>query len=167
MPALQGGSFKGYAEAAWLAKRFAFTVLPSLSSLRALRRFAREAKSTVTFAGFGDPLLDGHPNTKRSAPLASLFDARGGADVEAVRKLPALPDTASELLRIARSLGQYLGSERLRLNRSERHLPRTGGRRRAVLNGNRGVTTLYQCSLLPEAPRLSSIPRSTSLNAPR
>ena len=122
LPSLQAGSFKGYAEAKWLAKRFAFTVLPSLSSLRALRRFAREAKSKVPFAGFGDPLLDGHPNTKRSAPLASLFDARGVADVKAVRKLPALPDTASELLRIGRSLGAGEGDLFLRENATERRL---------------------------------------------
>lgn len=104
-PPVRLDDFKRYSEVNWLAKKFAVTVLPSITSLRALRRFARKTKSSVPFIGFGDPLLNGHPDTKRSISLTSLFDSRGIANVQAVRQLPALPETAKELLQIAQSLG--------------------------------------------------------------
>jgi tetratricopeptide (TPR) repeat protein len=97
--------FAGYREAPWLAKRYALTTLPSASSLRALRRFAKEARARKPFIGIGDPLLDGHPGRDRRAALASLFTPRGVADVRAVKALPALPDTADELKALAKALG--------------------------------------------------------------
>ena len=76
------------------------TTLPSVSSLRALRRFAKAARAKTPFTGFGDPALEGRPGQARGVPIASLF--RGAiADVEAVRQLPPLPDTADELRAMA------------------------------------------------------------------
>ena len=46
-------------KAPWLAKRFATTVLPSVSSLKALRQVARKSNASKPFAGFGNPLLNG------------------------------------------------------------------------------------------------------------
>ena len=51
--------FKDFREVAWLVRRYATTVLPSVSSLRALRRFAGEPGVRAPFVGFGDPLLEG------------------------------------------------------------------------------------------------------------
>ena len=48
------------AKAPWLAKRFATTVLPSVSSLKALRQVAQKSKAPKPFAGFGNPLLNGN-----------------------------------------------------------------------------------------------------------
>ena len=48
------------AKAPWLAKRFATTVLPSVSSLKALRQVAQTSKAPKPFAGFGNPLLNGN-----------------------------------------------------------------------------------------------------------
>ncbi len=45
--------------------------------------------------------------------LASLFTARGVADVESVRQLPSLPGSAGELRSLARTLGA--GDEALHL----------------------------------------------------
>ena len=88
--------FAGYRRVPWLAKKYALTTLPSVSSLRALRRFAKRAVAHIPFTGFGDPLLKGDPGGTRGIKLASLF--RGTvANVEAVRNLPPLPDTADEL----------------------------------------------------------------------
>ena len=94
-----------YADVPWLAKRYAMTVLPSVSSLRALRQFAKAARATYPFVGFGDPLLEGDPGRGRGFDVAALFTRGAVADVDGVRKLPRLPDTADELRALAQSLG--------------------------------------------------------------
>ncbi len=48
------------APAAWLIRDHALTVLPAVSSLKALRRVARPSAATKPLIGFGNPLLDGH-----------------------------------------------------------------------------------------------------------
>ena len=106
--------YADYRQVAWLVKRYALTVLPSVSSLKALRRFAGTASAAKPFIGFGDPVLDGSPGSGRSIELAALFTHGAVADVEAVRDLPALPETAGELAAIAQTLGAsaeslYLG----------------------------------------------------------
>ena len=50
-----------YRSAAWLARRHAITVLPAVSSLKALRRVAKPSAATKPMIGFGNPLLDGDP----------------------------------------------------------------------------------------------------------
>jgi len=49
--------------AAWLARDHAVTVLPAVSSLKALRRVARPSRATRPLLGFGNPLLDGYPGS--------------------------------------------------------------------------------------------------------
>jgi CHAT domain-containing protein len=88
---------------AWLTRDYAVTVLPSVSSLRGLRQFANAEHASAPFLGIGDPVLKGSSTGKR-VTLESLF--RGAlADVEAVRELPPLPETAEELRAIARTMG--------------------------------------------------------------
>ena len=58
-----------YQRASWLAKRHAISMLPSVASLRALRRFAKASRATSQYAGFGNPLLLGPDGTDRSAAL--------------------------------------------------------------------------------------------------
>ena len=79
-----------YREVPWLAKKYAMTVLPSVSSLRALRRFAKAALASRPFVGFGDPDLKGDPGKGRGIDVAALFTRGAVADVEAVRELPRL-----------------------------------------------------------------------------
>ena len=50
-----------YRSAAWLARRHPITVLPAVSSLKALRRVAKPSAATKPMIGFGNPLLDGDP----------------------------------------------------------------------------------------------------------
>src|SRR5262249_36052585 len=45
--------------AAWFARSHALTVLPSVSSLKALRQLARESHANRMLIGFGNPLLNG------------------------------------------------------------------------------------------------------------
>jgi CHAT domain-containing protein len=126
-----------YADAAWLVRRHAITVLPSATSLKALRQFAKASKATRPFVGFGNPLLVGPSRADRSAwsrqscakapalmqvagravraPMVRLF--RGNlADTEFVRHQQPLPETADELCAVARSVGAaeiaiYLGDK--------------------------------------------------------
>ena len=50
--------FEGYRDAAWLLKRQAVSVLPSVTSLKALRALARRDPGIKPMTGFGDPLFD-------------------------------------------------------------------------------------------------------------
>lgn len=91
----------GLAQVAWLARRYAFTVLPSDASLRAIRRYARPPVGREAFAGFGDPLLRGDVRQTRRASLAQLFPRGPVADVNEVRRLPPLPDSRDGLYAVA------------------------------------------------------------------
>ncbi len=93
----------GHAKLNWLARDYAMTTLPSVSSLRSLRHFAGTARAGAPFTGFGNPLLQGDPGEVRGLNLAAMF--RGAlADVSAVRDLPALPDSEKELRDMAAAL---------------------------------------------------------------
>ena len=86
-------------------KRLAITTLPSVSSLRSLRKYGKKGRAEDPFIGFGDPVLSGDQGNSRGLEMASLY--RGViADVDAVRKLPSLPGTAKEL----RDIASYLGA---------------------------------------------------------
>jgi tetratricopeptide (TPR) repeat protein len=116
---------------AWLIRKHALTVLPSVSSLRALRQLAKDSHADRSMIGFGNPLLDG-PNdrfrkwasaarAKQSCPKTpeqrvATFrveqrgvvppDLRSGlADVTQIRVQVPLPETADELCEVARDLG--------------------------------------------------------------
>jgi hypothetical protein len=47
----------------WLVRDHAITVLPAVSSLKALREFAKESHASEPYIGFGNPLLNG-PNAR-------------------------------------------------------------------------------------------------------
>jgi CHAT domain-containing protein/tetratricopeptide (TPR) repeat protein len=90
---------------AWLARDYAITVLPGVSSLRALRQLVVTSKAGSPFIGIGDPLLSGGAGATRGvANIADLF--KGGlADPDKLRQLPRLPETADEIKSVAAALG--------------------------------------------------------------
>jgi CHAT domain-containing protein len=115
---------EGYRDAAWLLKRQAVSVLPSIASLKARRRFARKDQGTKPMIGFGDLLFDAmqdgtgdqrakaRSGTTKSAArgltTAAYTDFWQGAGVDRARlaqSLPRLLDTADELNAVARDLG--------------------------------------------------------------
>jgi CHAT domain-containing protein len=116
-------TFDGYRDAAWLLKRQAVSVLPSVVSLKTLRVSARKEQSTKPMTGFGDPLFnpsqEGSGDKRAAKPGAVKSAARGvtnaaytdfwkGAGVDRARlaqALPQLPDTADELNAVAKDLG--------------------------------------------------------------
>ncbi|HVA12743.1 MAG TPA: CHAT domain-containing tetratricopeptide repeat protein [Stellaceae bacterium] len=96
--------FAGYRAVPWLARRYATTVLPSVSSLRMLRIFTARSRAPHPFLGIGDPSLGKASGATRGVKPTRLL--RGGeADVDTLRSLPALPETAGELRAIAAELG--------------------------------------------------------------
>ena len=101
--------YGGYKKAAWMIRDHALTVLPSVSSLRALRRFVRKGQAPKLFIGYGDPVLDGLGAGEGAREARSLgvsgFFAGERADISQLHKLSSLPDTARELQTIAARLG--------------------------------------------------------------
>jgi CHAT domain-containing protein/tetratricopeptide (TPR) repeat protein len=104
LPAKPVGATAEHAKVAWLAKKYAITVLPAAASLRALRQFAKAPSSREPFAGFGDPVLAGSGEGTRRMNVAALYSRGAVADVNEVRKLPRLAETADELRAIAAQL---------------------------------------------------------------
>lgn len=70
---------------AWLQRRHAFVVLPTVANLRVIQQ--QPAFSSRVFVGFGDAITRDFP------------------DGEVAKSLPALPQTRRELQQLARSLG--------------------------------------------------------------
>jgi CHAT domain-containing protein/tetratricopeptide (TPR) repeat protein len=105
-------------DVAWLARDYAVSVLPSVSSLRALRRLSADTDAAAPFLGIGDPVLAGSPGGVRGVGKVNLF--RGAmADVDKVRELPPLPETADELGAMAHIMGAASNDLLLRERASE------------------------------------------------
>ncbi|HEY7843399.1 MAG TPA: CHAT domain-containing tetratricopeptide repeat protein [Bradyrhizobium sp.] len=105
---------EGYRDAAWLLKRQAVSVLPSVSSLKALRGFARRDRAIKPMTGFGDPVFSPaeagseRHTASRSVTNLAYSDFWQGAGVDRgklVLALPQLPDTADELNAVGKDLG--------------------------------------------------------------
>jgi CHAT domain-containing protein/tetratricopeptide (TPR) repeat protein len=86
------GRLADYRGAAWLGTRHPITVLPSVSSLKALRHFAKAGHARKAYLGVGNPLLDGQQADSRSG---ALFKARAQAARDsqrcAVKSQPVAP----------------------------------------------------------------------------
>ena len=109
-----------YRDAAWLIKRQAIAVLPSVASLKALRTFAKKRAGGAPLIGFGDPVFNpNEPATTGSERATNRVAARKhttrayadfwqGASVDRdklAEALPRLEDTADELSAVAKSVG--------------------------------------------------------------
>ena len=94
-----------YRDLSWFAREHALAVLPSVGALRELRQYSAAGHpAAAPFVGIGDPVLGGRLTSARGVKLATLF--RGPlADTQAVRALPALPETADELRTVAKAMG--------------------------------------------------------------
>ena len=136
--------------AAWLAQLVPITVLPAVSSLDALRGYAKASAASQPYFGVGNPLLAG-PD-RRYAPLAALARSRqacadpaqpqtaalpqlrgavdrmvtsgGLADLAFLRTQVPLPETADELCAVARDLGADTASVQLGRHAAETSVKR-------------------------------------------
>jgi CHAT domain-containing protein/tetratricopeptide (TPR) repeat protein len=139
VPQLQINNMAAYRDAAWLVKRHAVTVLPSVASLEALRVLARKSQGTKPMVGFGDPVFasdqaaaaagQGTAPVKIAASSRAYSDYWHGASVDRARladALSPLPDSAEELKAVAAELGAspsdiHLGKSATEAN--VKHLP--------------------------------------------
>ena len=104
-----------FRDTAWLIKRQAVSVLPSVASLAALRSFGLRDAGRKPMIGFGDPVFSAGPvPAPSSAPRAARGGVRAygdywrGAGIDRsmlASALPGLPDTADELKDVAKRLG--------------------------------------------------------------
>ncbi|NVL68027.1 hypothetical protein, partial [Escherichia coli] len=99
-------ALEGYRSAAWLLRRHAVSVLPSVVSLKSLRAMARTDQSIKPMTGFGDPVF----NPALEVPA----DRRGAGSMAAARSLAT--SAYSEFLRGA-------GVDRARLAQALPRLP--------------------------------------------
>ncbi len=133
-----------YRDAAWLLRRHAVSVLPSVGSLKALRVLARKDQGAKPLIGFGDPVFGpetepepiagarhASPLPQRTAQTAATrsyteFWQGSGADRTVLsRALQRLPETAVELQAVAKNLGAAQSSIHLRQAASETAVKRS------------------------------------------
>ena len=118
-----------YRDAAWLLKRHAMSVLPSVASLKALRVFARKERgarapdrlrrSDLQRRG-GEPA--GRRSREASLPTRSYAEFWKGVDIDRSmlgKALPRLPETAAELRAVAQNLGAPASDIHLQKDASE------------------------------------------------
>lgn len=108
-----------YGNLDFLGRRVAISVLPSVSALRALRLAKSAGSAPDPFIGFGDPVLEGSPSGKRTIYPNSVFRRAIELDLDALRKLAPLPETAKELAAMAQELGAEPDSIYLKREASE------------------------------------------------
>jgi len=131
--AVIGTEWSQYSRVAWLAKTNAMTVLPSVATLKTLRRYAKSSAAPYPYVAFANPVLLGHGgsdvNVRRKGTCISVAaNARNRArpveftrsdiagyfrgelaDVERVRTLNPLVETADEVCAVAAALGASEG----------------------------------------------------------
>jgi CHAT domain-containing protein len=135
VPQMQINDMAAYRDAAWLVKRQAVTVLPSVASLKALRVFARKGQGTKPMIGFGDPVFAPNQNAaaagtatvKIAVTTRAYSDYWHGASVDRARlaeALSPLPDSAEELKAVAAKLGASSSDIYLGRNATEENVKR-------------------------------------------
>jgi CHAT domain-containing protein len=126
-----------YRDAAWLLKRHAISVLPSVASLKALRVLARQDEAARPLVGFGDPIFNADAEAVAAArgaqlriaaaPTRALSDYWQGVGIEPsklAQALPRLADTADELRAVAQKLGAPESDIHLRADATEANVKR-------------------------------------------
>jgi CHAT domain-containing protein len=100
-----------YRHASWLARRFATAEAPSIGAFVSLRERAEtKARASQPFLGVGNPNFVGEVEADKDAKsglaaLSSQCRDSGPIPAHFLRALAPLPDTATELRTVARSLG--------------------------------------------------------------
>ncbi len=118
---------------AWFMRRHAVSVLPTVGALAALRRVTAKTKATSAFVGIGDPALEGAAGPARAIKAAGLF--RGAlAELDAVKKVPPLTETAAGLRAAAKALGTNDSNLFLAKRATEGSLRRGGLERYRVID---------------------------------
>ncbi len=117
-----------YQDMKWIINDHDITILPSVSSLKALRRTLKPSAATHQYLGIGNPLLSGPKETDKSAwnkqncnfneatktikvakwdsiENITKFFSRGQVNLTLLKRQHPLPETADELCAVAQVLG--------------------------------------------------------------
>ena len=118
--------YDDFASAPWLSDRYTLSRVPSVTSLFMLRSLGLATPGSQPFFGIGDPKL-GPPGITRGYGLDELTTMQGGIELDNLRALPSLPDTAEELRHLqkmldASSTALLLGADATETNLKSRPL---------------------------------------------
>ena len=98
-------SGRDYRNAAWLAKRYSISVLPSARALADLRGARAGAAAAQPFLGVANPRIGGSAKPTGVADFATACLAGEQVNRALFEALPPLPETEAEVGEIARTLG--------------------------------------------------------------
>lgn len=114
--------FSEYRNVSWLARKYATSYVPSVSTLLNLRKLKIQKKPTLDFAGFGNPIFNTKSITLASASgalksrgvtklhMRGLRKTKSGSldskniSTSQLEMLVSLPETADEVLKVAHAL---------------------------------------------------------------
>ncbi len=104
------GDLPMYRDAAWIIRDHSVTVLPSVTSLKALRTLPQLTQNRKPMIGFGNPKLGGLPikggsRGAGSAANGSTWSSTVERVMAILESLPALPGAEEELKTVAKDLG--------------------------------------------------------------
>jgi len=93
-----------YRKASWLVRNAAITQMPSVRTFASFRRTVRPSTAPRPFVGFGNPAFKGKAKGGGLAALSQHCQLGAAVPPDLLRGLTALPETASELRRVAKAL---------------------------------------------------------------
>jgi CHAT domain-containing protein len=97
--------WEDYQKLDFLGRHYAFSVVPSVSALQALRAVVKPSRSSLPFLGFGDPVLGGSETPTRGTRGTILEALVTSIDPTLIRtQMTALPETREELQALATTL---------------------------------------------------------------
>ena len=94
-----------YHGAAWLVRDMSLSLLPSVVALEQFRQVAKSSQARQPFIGFGDPTFTRSASAMPGSGSAAQVAQGCPLTAESLSRLPRLPDTATELRALARTLG--------------------------------------------------------------
>ena len=104
---------KDLASLDWLVRKYAITIFPSVASLKTLSGEKSTVSAIEPMIGFGNPVFDRTPTAGLQQATASNRSPTTSCARVIAEPLSALPETAEELLAVAKLLGA--GSEDIKL----------------------------------------------------
>ena len=125
-----------YRSAAWLIRRQAVSVLPSVTSLKSLRVLSNARLGGKPLIGFGDPIFNAAAEAQaatrgvktatatRTRALSDYWQGVGVEPSQLAQDLPRLADTADELRVVAHKLGAPESDIHLRAEATEANVKR-------------------------------------------
>jgi len=131
-PAKTDTPFVEYKNVPWLAKKYAISIIPSATTLVAMRTYVNRENAEEPFIGFGDPVFNARDDsldaegTGETVMRGASIVQRSVVNTNSLKELPNLPETRIELKKIALTLG--VGEENIYLGRkaSEPNVRNTG-----------------------------------------